>query len=101
MPRRYKLKISTVADGDLNAIYEYGFRQWGEAQADIYFNALIDHFNDLCENPFLYAAIDYIRVGYRRSVCGVHSVYYRINDDHVEVMAVIGQQDIKDQILSS
>jgi toxin ParE1/3/4 len=93
MPRTYKLKLSEVADRDLSALYEYGFVQWGEERADLYYDALTDHFRQLCDNPFLYAAADEIRPGYRRSICGVHSIYYRVADDTVEVMAVIGRQD--------
>lgn len=93
MPRKYRLRISASADRDLTTIYEYGFMLWGEERADIYFDALIEHFRQLCDNPFLYAAVDDIRPGYRRSVCGVHSIYYKLTDMDVEVMAVIGQQN--------
>ncbi|WP_395173531.1 type II toxin-antitoxin system RelE/ParE family toxin [Roseibium alexandrii] len=92
MPQRYRLKISASADRDLTAIYEYGFTRWGEERADIYYDELTQHLRQLCDNPFLYAAVDDIRPGYRRSVCGVHSVYYRVTVDAVEVMAVIGRQ---------
>ena len=93
MPQSYRLKVSASADSDLNAIYEYGFIQWGEERADSYYNDLIMHFEQICENPFLYAAVDHIRPGYRRSICGVHSVYYRVTNDSVEIMALIGQQN--------
>jgi toxin ParE1/3/4 len=93
MPRTYKLKISASSDRDLATLYEYGFVQWGEERADLYYDALIDHFQHLCDNPFLYAAVDDIRPGYRRSVCGVHGIYYKVTDTAVEVMAVIGRQN--------
>lgn len=57
MPKRYNLKLSVAADTDLDTIYEYGFVHWGEKQADKYYNALISHFDQLCENPFLYASV--------------------------------------------
>ena len=31
--------------------------------------------------------------GYRRSVCGVDSIYYRVIDDVVEIMRILGRQD--------
>ena len=98
MPVRYNLKLSSDADQDLSLIYEYGFKTWGEDRADNYYDALIEHFDHLCENPFLYAAIDEIRIGYRRSVCGSHSIYYRIADYTVEVMAVISRQNLEDRL---
>lgn len=98
MPKTYRLELSAQADSDLDAIYTYGFHQWGERQADRYYDALIEHFDLICTNPFLYAAIDDIRAGYRRSVCGVHSIYYRVTDDAVQIMAIIGKQDIEERI---
>ena len=53
-----------------------------------------DRFEQLAEQPLLYQAVDDIREGYRRSVCGVDSIYYRINRNTVEIMAIIGPQDI-------
>lgn len=91
---KYNLKISSTADADLDAIYEYGFHQWGEMQADRYYDDLLKQFDQITENPFLYAAIDELALGYRRCVCGSHSIFYRINNDVVEVMAIIGKQDI-------
>jgi len=48
----------------------------------------------LAERPLSYPAVDDIRVGYRRSVCGADSIYYRIEGEAVEIMAIIGQQDL-------
>ncbi|POF31675.1 type II toxin-antitoxin system RelE/ParE family toxin [Roseibium marinum] len=93
MPPKYKLKTSLSAERDLATIYEYGFVQWGEERADLYYDALIDHLQQLRDTPFLYAAVDDIRPGYRRSNCGVHSIYFKVTDTAVEVMAVIGRQE--------
>lgn len=93
MTRTYKLKISASAERDLATLYEFGFVQWGEERADLCYDALIDHFQHLCDNPFLYATVDEIRPGYRRSICGVHSIYYKATETAVEVMAVIVRQN--------
>lgn len=74
MPRAYNLKIYVSADRDQTTLYEYGFAQWGEECADLYYDALIDDFQKLCDNPW-YPAVDDIRPGYRRSLCGIFSVY--------------------------
>lgn len=93
----YKLQISQVAQEDLAGHYAEGIRTWGQGQADRYYDALIEPFDRLCENPLLYRAVDDIRPGYRRSVCGRHAVYYRIIGETVEVMAVIKHQNIIDR----
>lgn len=86
---KYRLILSAEADQDLNALYQEGYRKWGEEQADKYYDDVIRHFDVLCDNPYLFRAIDEIRKGYRRSVCGKHSIFYRIVDDTVEIMALV------------
>jgi len=87
-------KLSKSAKADLKRIYRRGKIKHGEAQADKYYAAFITRFEQLAEQPNLYQAVDHIRKGYRRSVCGVDSIYYIVNGDTVEIMNVLGQQDI-------
>lgn len=61
--------------------------------------ALERRFEELAENPTMYAEVNEIRQGYRRSVCGVHSIYYRVAGDVVEIIAIIGRQDIDKESL--
>lgn len=86
-------KLSDEAQDDLVGIHQYGVRKWGEKQADKYFWQLISHLEKVGESPLLYPPVDHIRAGYRRSVCGVHSVYYRIEDETALVMAILRSQD--------
>ena len=89
----YRLSPNAVAD--LERIWFYGLEKWGVAQADRYIEALYQRFSELVENPRQYPAVDEIYRGYRRSVCGSDSIYYRIDGVDVEIMAVIGQQDLE------
>jgi toxin ParE1/3/4 len=89
-------RLSENAREDLRRIYRRGLREYGEAQADEYYNALFDRFDQIAERPFLYPAVDDIREGYRRSVCGVDNIYYRIEGETVEIMAIIGRQDVEE-----
>ena len=91
-------RISEDAKADLRRIYRRGVREYGEAQADQYYDAFFDRFEEIAEQPYLYQAVDDIRDGYRRSVCGADSIYYRVDGDTVEVMAIVGQQDVDDWI---
>jgi toxin ParE1/3/4 len=87
-------RLTQTAKNDLRRIYLYGWEQWGEAAADRYHDALYDRFEEIAERPNSYAAVDDVRTGYRRSVCGADSIYYRIDDDGVvEIMAILGSQD--------
>lgn len=89
-------RLSENAKADLIRIYRRGVREFGEAQAEAYFNAFFERFEMLAEQPLAYPVVDHIRVGYRRSVCGADSIYFRVTGDTVEIMAIIGQQDLDD-----
>lgn len=87
-------RLSPNAKEDLERIWFYGLEQWGVVEADQYIQALYQRFDELSEQPLLYPAVDEIREGYRRSVCGGDSIFYRINNTDIEIMAIIGRQDL-------
>jgi toxin ParE1/3/4 len=86
-------ELNTVAAEDVRRLYRHGIERFGLAQADSYFDGLFERFDQLAEQPYLYPAVDGIRAGYRRSVYGVHSIYYRVLDGQVEIMRVLGRED--------
>jgi len=85
--------LNQVAKRDLKAIAKWGDENHSIEQSNEYRDLLKKRFDFIAENPLFYPAIDHIQKGYRRSVCGVHSIYYRINDETVEIMRIIGRQD--------
>lgn len=88
-------KLSGEARSDLIEIASYGDKHFGVAQSDRYRDQLTQHFALLAGQPLLFPAVEHIRTGYRRSVCGSHAVYYRVTDDGVEIMRLIGRQDFR------
>ncbi len=87
-------RLNENAKLDLKRIYLHGLHVYGEAQADKYFNEFFEKFEQIAEQPLIYPTVDEIYLGYRRSVCGVDNIYYRISSDNlVEIMAILGQQD--------
>ncbi len=87
-------KLSVQANEDLIRIYQFVIVKLGQAQADNYLDALFNHFEIIAQRPLAFEAIDHIRPGYRRSVCGIESVFYRVANETVEIMSIIGRQDI-------
>ena len=87
-------KLSEEAKQDLIQIHQYGTTYFGEAQADKYFHGFFDHFEQIANNPNSFPEVSYIRQGYRRAVYGSDSIYYRITDK-VEIMAIVGHQDLE------
>ncbi|XOV92837.1 MAG: type II toxin-antitoxin system RelE/ParE family toxin [Bacteroidota bacterium] len=88
-------KLSNEARDDLIRIYRYGAEKFGVKQADKYFFSFFDHFEMISKRPLSYESVDYIKPGYRRCVCGVDSIYFRVMNENIEIMAIIGRQDIK------
>lgn len=86
-------RLSPAAEEALFRTYRWGVRKHGEAAADEYYRAFFDQFEIIAEQPLLYAAVEHISQGYRRSVCGVDTIYYRIDGDTVEIVNILGQQD--------
>lgn len=90
-----KYKLSNVAQEDLIRIHQFGIKRFGVSQADKYFERFFEYFDLIAEQPFTFESVDYIKNGYRRCVCGADSIYYRIENETVEIMTVIGRQDLE------
>lgn len=93
-----KYKLSNTAKEDLIRIHQYGVQQFGMAQADKYFETFFEYFDIIAQQPYSFESIDHIKKGYKRCACGSDSIYYKLNDDFVEIMAIIGSQDLNNII---
>ncbi|WP_445735769.1 type II toxin-antitoxin system RelE/ParE family toxin [Mariniflexile sp.] len=97
-----KYQLSSVAKDDLIRIHHYGVKKFGITQADKYitqadkyYNSFFEYFDIIAQRPFSFESVDFIKYGYRRCVCGTDSIYFKVNHDIVEIMAIIGRQDLK------
>ena len=89
-----KYRLSNVAKEDLIRIHNYGTKKFGEAQADKYFDSFFKYFDIIAERPFSFESIEYIKFGYRRCVCGSDSINYKVENNTVDIMAIVGKQDL-------
>ena len=89
-------KLSQVAKDDLIRIHQYGFEKFGIIQADRYFENFFQQFELIAQNPLMFESVDYIAQGYRRCPCGVDSIFFRISNGQVEIMTIIGRQDLNE-----
>ncbi|MDE0611988.1 MAG: type II toxin-antitoxin system RelE/ParE family toxin [Gammaproteobacteria bacterium] len=53
------------------------------------------HLHEIAEDPLRHPAVDHVRKGYRRCVCGSHSIYYRVDGQIVEIMRLLSREDIR------
>ncbi len=89
-------KLTEETKDDLIRIHQWGVENHGEEAADKYYSAFFDRFEQLAENPYSFQSVTDIREGYRRSPCGIDSIYYRVTDKAVEIMGIVGNQDVDD-----
>ncbi len=89
-----KYRLSNEAKNDLIRIHHYGVNKFGMTQADNYFESFFEYFEIISQRPFSFESVDYIKKDYRRCVCGIDSIYCKINNDLVEIMAIVGRQDL-------
>ncbi|MDR6301811.1 type II toxin-antitoxin system RelE/ParE family toxin [Mesonia maritima] len=87
-------RLSNLAKKDLIRIHQYGVQKFGVNQADKYFETFFEYFEIIAKQPYSFESVEFIKKGYRRCICGSDSIYYKINNDTVEIMAIIGSQDL-------
>ncbi|WP_298527596.1 type II toxin-antitoxin system RelE/ParE family toxin [uncultured Christiangramia sp.] len=87
-------KLSNVAKEDLIRIHQFGIKRLGVIQADKYFERFFEYFDTIAEKTFAFESIDFIKPGYRRYVSGSDSTYYRVFKNSVEIISIIGRQDL-------
>lgn len=92
-------KISLQAQQDLQDIYSYGVETHGESQADNFYDAIYDCLDLIADTPLTWTRVENIKPGYRRYIYrkgrARTSIYYRIVEDTVEIMAIIQRQDVE------
>ncbi|MEO0444083.1 MAG: type II toxin-antitoxin system RelE/ParE family toxin [Pseudomonadota bacterium] len=86
-------RLTVEAEYDLDGILDQGIDDYGIEAAIAYYDNLQRRFGELVEAPQLYPAVDDICVGYRRTVCGVHSVYYRIDQEDIIITRILKKQN--------
>jgi len=83
-----KLVISEMAKQDLASIEEYTRDNWGKRQADDYLSQIENRFLRLLESPYLGTARPDVSEGYRCLPEGKHLIFYRVDDDAVNISGV-------------
>ena len=94
-------RLAKTAEADLIEIVRYGDEYYGIERSNQYRDQLKAHFELLAANAELFQAVDHIRPRYRRSVCGVHAIYYRIVEEGIEIMALMRGQNSETYLLDA
>lgn len=93
-----KYRLSNEAKNDLIRIHQYGVKKFGMVQADKYFESFFKYFDIITQRPFSFESVDYIKKDYRRCVCGVDSIYFKVNENLIDIMTIVGRQDLNEKL---
>lgn len=85
-------RLTREAENDLIAIYLFGIERFGHAQADRYYDGLVERLEAVAAEPQQFPSIDELRQGYRRAVYGAHAIYFRDAPEPVLVVRILGRQ---------
>lgn len=91
--------ISKKAVSDLEEIWLYTFEKWSIDQADRYYNLILDEIQFICKNVNVGKTMEHVRKGYRASKVKSHLIFYRIQNNTVEVIRILHEQmDIENRL---
>ena len=83
-------RLSKAAEQDLEEIYTYSFREFGERRADAYFLSLDNCFEQLAVQPRLGVDVSGVRKDYFRFVHQRHSIYFRQSSAGIPIIRILG-----------
>lgn len=93
-------RLTPAADQDLVEIWSSTREQWGAKQADKYLLELESCFIELTRFPDLGKERPEIRPGYRAIPKNKHVVFYRRNQNQIEIIRILHMRmDIVDHII--
>lgn len=93
----YNYFLNKDAKEDLHRIYQCGVKTFGEIQAEYYYDLLLEEFKRIASNPFIFP--DYQYKNYRYCVCKSNTIYFKLENDEVEIIAIIGKQNFENRTL--
>jgi len=93
-----KYRLTNESKNDLIRIHHYGVEKFGMTQADKYFESFFIYFDIISQRPYSFESAEYIKKDYRRCVCGGDSIYFKLNKDIIDIMAIVGRQDLNEKL---
>lgn len=85
-----KVIFRQEAIDDLNAIWDYTFKEWSEKQADMYYSMLKFDCQQIGDNPKLGKNYDGVIKNLLGIQSGKHIIFYQqITDEEIEVIRIL------------
>ena len=90
--KKAKYRISATTIKDLDGIWEYTFTNWSKNQADRYHNLLMNEIEFVAENRTSGKSMDQIKEGYLVTYVKSHMIFFKRNEEIVEVIRILHQK---------
>ena len=87
-------RLSEAAEQDLREMYEFGFWEFGELQADKFYNQLFDRIELITNSPLLGKAAEGIYPELRRFEFTPYVVFYQVKTYGIYVLRLLRQSQI-------
>lgn len=87
-----QILFSPKAKQDLNDIWDYSLENWGLVKAESYLRDISAKLNLVSDNLEVSQYIDFVREGYRKVVVNSHVVFFKVNDDRIEVIRILNHK---------
>jgi toxin ParE1/3/4 len=81
--------LSPRAKSDLDGIWDYTCKNWGEQQAILYIRIIQTAIEAVASNPRLGKSCDHIREGYRKFPAGSHMLFFRLAAGEIDVVRIL------------
>ncbi len=90
----HQLAIAPAAQNDLKDIYQYGLKQWGQAQSESYLSTIKNQIWLLTQQPLMGTERPELLPNIRRLAIESHTLFYRVTNNKIEIIRVLhGRQD--------
>lgn len=83
--------LSPEAQKSLIGIKAYSIENFGVTRTKKYLQTIHKRMQALAENPSLGIIREDLKVGYHSSFVGSHTIYYRVNPAHIDIIDVLHQ----------
>jgi toxin ParE1/3/4 len=86
-------RLTQKADDDLERLIDFSIHCFGLKHTLSYAEGMKQKFTEIVQTPKLWQSVNSIRQGYRRSVYGKHSIYYRIDKNEIVIVRILGNEE--------
>lgn len=82
-------RLTPMAQIDLELIWDYTEKSWGVSQAEVYVQSIRKTLEGLADGSVISQSAEHIRKKYRKSLIGSHIIFFKENNDAVEVVRIL------------